>query len=205
LNEFHPGIDSWATKEFVDFWRLFYRSKKYPENPYIQNLNIGRELTAHNVHELLAWKFGAATLKPQEKKARTSDWNDIVRENLEWLNECRNKERFDEITLDLSLKKALETVRIVNRDVVMAVFLLHIARPSDIPMFDQHVHRAWHFVCHCDVIKPVATLESYIDYQRFFSEFCEKSQSRWREVDKALMSFGEFLCMFCDHAPRYPK
>jgi hypothetical protein len=37
------------------------------------------------------------------------------------------------------------------------------------------------------------TVEEYKAYRRFFNEFCEKSESSKRDVDKALMVFGNFL------------
>lgn len=185
------GVEKWTTKEFVAFWRHFYDHEKYPEESYNYNLNEGHTLTEQNVSELLAWKFGDATLAPEQRRKSVSGWLSLIQRNLSWLNELRS--RLDEDAIANYVTKALNEVRTIEDSLVVAIFLLHIAKPEQIPIFDRYVRAAWYYISKHRAASAPELLGEYVPYRRFFCEFREKSCSESREVDKALWAFGKFL------------
>jgi hypothetical protein len=197
---FSPGLQPWGTREFVSFWKQFYNFTKYPLKLYEDNLNL-KTLTGTNVLELLAWKLGYGSCPLEGRIRSVTVWAPIISNNLTWLNELKTRE-FDDTYLDSDITRSQEMVSVINRRLVMAVFLLHVARPVDYPMVDQHVLRAWHFVSNCVILDPEENLESYKTYRKFFFDFCDRSQSPPREVDQALMVFGQFLQRYCGQSKR---
>jgi hypothetical protein len=184
---FRPGIERWASKEFVEFWKKFFDVKRYPDDMYHTNLNLGKDISQANLVVLLEWKF--AFLQSEKRKETVGRWAALYIANLSWLNELRRLKEFDDGLFDRSLEKAVEKIS----SIPMAVFLLHIARPAEVPIVDQHVMRAWAFILQGKISDPSKTIEECKEYRQFFYEFCKKSESGARDVDKALMAFGNFL------------
>lgn len=185
------GAGKWTTKEFVEFWKHFYDHGKYPENFYDDNLNEGHSLTEQNVSELLAWKFGDATLEPEERRKSVLKWLPLIQRSLSWLNDLRS--RIDDDSLADYVTKALNEVRTIEDSLVVAIFLLHIARPRHIPIFDRYVRGAWYYISQYKAIGAPALPEEYLPYRQFFYVFREKSCCQDRDLDKALWAFGKFL------------
>jgi hypothetical protein len=186
------GVEKWSTKEFVAFWKHFYDHENYSEDFYNDNLNEGHSLTEQNVSELLAWKFGDASLGPEERRKSVSRWFPLIQRNLSWLNDLRS--RIDEAAIEDYVSKALNEVRTIEDSLVVAIFFLHIAQPRQIPIFDRYVRAAWYYVTqHKLAIDAPKLPEEYVPYRRFFYVFSEKSCCQGREIDKALWAFGKFL------------
>ena len=87
---------------------------------------------------------------------------------------------------------------IVKTGLIWRVYLLHIARPDDYPIVDQHVLRAYHFLTFGEISELEQTLETYFSYREFFFKIARESGKEPRLVDKALMAFGQYLkSQFC--------
>jgi hypothetical protein len=158
-------------------------------------LALGRSLTETNVRELLAWKFGNSHLPEKERREKVAEWSSAIRDNLAWLNSLRQAGEFDQGILEQPIARALEAVKLLNppRDLTMAIYLLHIARPQDIPILDRHVLRASYYISYGKIGEPRKTPENYHVYRPFFLEFCARCHSSARQVDRASMAFGQFL------------
>ena len=60
-------------------------------------------------------------------------------------------------------------------------------------MVDQHVFRAWNFLIKNKVEEPEQTPDNYLKYREFVKALSVKSGKTFREIDKALMTFGQFI------------
>ncbi|MBA7593477.1 hypothetical protein ES703_00397 [subsurface metagenome] len=117
-----------SAQEFVEFWQQFYHSK-IPDEVYQANLNAGAELTRENVSLLWRWKnecYGSPLIKPTQ--AILEDINRFRK--LEHVNGAKEREFW-------------RLVASITHGIVWQVFVFHIARPQDYPIFDQHVMRAY--------------------------------------------------------------
>jgi hypothetical protein len=130
---FVAGLRTWASREFVEFWKRFYDSVRYPEGTYRNNLNTPQDLVETNLISLLEWKF--AFLNDDKLKETVDKWAPLFTKNLAWINELRRLREFDEALFERSVGMAEKE----TNSVAMAVFMLHIARPNEIPIVDQHV------------------------------------------------------------------
>jgi hypothetical protein len=177
-------------EEFISYWAKFYDEGKYPDSDYEKNLMRGGKLEKSNIVPLLEWKNGRPL---SDKKRRIAQR--IIR-NLEKFN----KFRFMEEVSEKDFRQFWDfTSRIVESGLVWRVYLFHIARPDDYPIIDQHVLRTYHFLTKGEITEPKQLLETYLSYRDFFFELARKSGKRYREVDKALMSFGQYLnSQFCE-------
>jgi len=181
---FRFDIVECSDSEFVSFWSRFYEEGKYPDSIYKINLNEGKPLEQANIKSLLEWKNGKP-LSGKKKEIAAKAIN-----NLRVFNEFRlltqvtstEFERFWRLVCD-----------IVKAKLVWRVFLLHMARPEDYPIVDQHVLRAHHYLTHGEIAEPEQMLQSYESYRTFFRKLVEKTGKEHRQVDKALMCFGQFL------------
>ena len=184
-----------SLKEFVSFWAQFYDEGKYPDSIYEDNLRRGGILQENNIIPLLEWKNGRPLSNAKKQIAFK-----IVKD-LQEFNQFRSlkkvsAEHFDRFWSFIS--------SIVRTGLVWKVYLLHIARPDDYPIVDQHVLRAHNFLVHGKITEPDQTLETYNSYREFFFKVARESGKEFREVDKALMSFGQYLksqfCQLGSHA-----
>jgi len=184
MNLFRFDITECSEAEFVSSWARFYEEGKYPDSIYKANLNQGRPLQQANIKPLLEWKNGRPLSKKKQEIAIK------VIKNLPRFNEFRfltkvTAMKFEQFWRLLS--------NIVKTGLVWRVFLFHITRPEDYPIVDQHVLRAYHYLIRGKVAEPEQTLQSYESYRTFFRDLVDKSGKEHRQVDKALMCFGQFL------------
>lgn len=179
-----------SAREFVEFWEQFYQSK-IPDEVYEANLNIGGELTKENVSLLWRWKnerYGSPLIEPTQAI-------------LEDINGFRRLEHIDEP----SERKLWPKVATVSPRIVWQVFLFHMARPWDYPIFDQHVMRSFlalttGFLCR----NPREAKMICHSYERFYSAYggykgfffdlmTEAGSPEPKRVDRALWAFGRHL------------
>lgn len=175
---------SCALKEFIEFWAQFYDEGKYPDSIYKANLNINGNLQKDNIIPLLEWKNGQPLSKAKKNIA-----NKIIK-NLQKFNDFRAVKTVSQE----DFKQFWELVsNIVKTGLIWKVYLFHIARPNDYPIVDQHVLRAHRYLTTGKIAEPPQTLETYNTYKNFFHKITKESGKKPREVDKALMTFGQYL------------
>lgn len=173
-----------SATDFISFWNKCYNEGRYSDEDYEKNLNREDLLTPENVQYLLEWKN--ANRLPRKKQAIA----DRTKNEITKVNEFR---RLSEVSEDKFEKFWSFLSTIVKSGIVWKVFLLHISRPSDYPMVDQHVLRAWSFLTKNKVEDPKKTLENYRKYRIFFFALADQCGKDLRSVDRALMAFGQFL------------
>ncbi len=183
------NVEETTPARFVEFWKEFYDEGKYKDSDYKFALNIGGELDENKIELLFKWKIAHEPWKNQRK---------IVYEatkNVHKINQFRKITNPNEFDVDTYLNLCST---IVETGVVWKVFLLHISRPLDFPIFDQHVYRSYKFIS-----SKIIWNESYLDskqlneyligYVPFFKGLVKDSNSNSRDVDRALMAFGQFI------------
>ena len=173
-----------SATDFISFWSKCYDEGKYSDEDYEKNLNRQGLLAPNNIQFLLEWKN--AIRLPGKKQAIA----DTIKNKITKINEFR---QFAEVS-DEEFEKFWSFIStIIKSGIVWKVFLLHIARPSDYPIVDQHVLRAWSFLTKEKVEEPEKTLENYKKYKSFFFGLATQCGKDLRSVDRALMAFGQFL------------
>lgn len=170
-----------SKEDFVTFWKLRYRYES--EIDYANTINS--EINHIMLKELFIWKNG----RRMSSKKEISFKNKIQR-RVELLRTYRK-----------SSKRSIRNLYDELSDVsfVWRVFACHIARPSEYPIYDQHIHRAvlylledesWRGVNNTMSMeqKELFYFEVYLSY--FLPQFKEFS---YRDIDKALFAFGRYL------------
>lgn len=178
-----------SATEFVEFWEGFYRST-IPDDVYQANLNIGNELTMENVALLWRWKnqrYGSPLIGPTQQ---------ILGD----INAFRRLESIEE----QEERGFWERAYAISPRIVWQVFLFHMARPDDYPIFDRHVMRSYtaittgylrlnpreaNMVCRSyDRFRS-----SYGGYRDFFLQMVKETGFPPKKVDRALWAFGRHL------------
>jgi len=171
-------------KEFISFWAQFYNESQYPDTTYKENLRKGKMLQENNITPLLKWKNGRPLSNAKKQIAVK------ITKNLEEFNRFRS---LGEVANGEFAKFWKFVSSIVKTGLVWKVYLLHIARPDDYPIIDQHVLRAYHFLTYGEISEPEQSLSTYNSYKEFFFKVAKESGKEFREADKALMSLGQYL------------
>ena len=184
MNFFKLNFQTCSITDFISFWNKCYNEGRYSDKDYEKNLNREGLLTPENVQYLLEWKN--ANRLPRKKQAIA----DGIKSKITKVNEFR---QMSEVSDDEFEKFWSFISTIVKSGIVWKVFLLHISRPSDYPIVDQNVLRAWRFLVENNVEETKKTLANYRKYRVFFFELATQSGKDLREVDRALMAFGQFL------------
>lgn len=174
------------SEQFVSFWSERYNQGKYSDDEYFRNLNLEGLLSEDNIRYLWEWK-NAGPLSPKKKPVIEKTINKLTE-----INKFRKLSRINNNDIDLFYKLTSE---IVGTGLIWRIFLFHIARPDEFPIFDQHVFRAFNFINESavDISAVPESMEDYNNYRDFFWNFVKESNKHWREADKALMAFGQFL------------
>lgn len=174
----------------MEFWENFYQSK-ISDEVYQANLSMGGELSKENISLLWRWKnerYGSPLIEPTQA---------ILGE----INAFRRLEHVDE----RGERKFWQKVATITPGIVWQVFLFHMARPLDYPIFDQHVMRAYLaltrgylYLNPREAIEPCPTYErfcsAYSGYRSFFFDVVkEAGASELKAVDRALWAFGRHL------------
>ncbi len=179
-----------SAREFVEFWEGFYHSR-IPDEVYQANLNLGGELTEENVSLLWRWKnerYGSPLIRPTQ--AILADINSFRK-----LGHVDQPEE----------RKFWQRVVTITPGVVWQVFLFHMARPQDYPIFDQHVMRSFLALTTGFVRRnPREARMVCRSYERFYSAYGgykgfffqlvrEAGLPQPKKVDRALWAFGRHL------------
>jgi hypothetical protein len=170
------------TRQFIDFWSQFISDPPitYGQKPisYIDELNIGNDLTQENVKRLLCWKDSRFWIGRKKQNV------------LRHIQELNNFRRF-------GTDKTKEIIdQIFPHGLIYTVFLFHIARPWEFPIADQNVFRSYTKISGNQI---PSDWKGYNAYRKFFLKLCKathinnKSVKEMKRLDNALFVFGQFL------------
>jgi len=205
-------FDFTRAKQFVDYWskQYSYDSVKAFDSDevinYIDELNLGNNLSEQNVKRLLRWKDPRMLTEKILSGPRKGSENKKVLKVIE-KREQINKFRRGEIGVN-DFKN--ETKKIFPNGFVWRIFLFHIARPFEYPIADQNVFRVF------STQKLTKTPEDWDGYQQYRDYFFQIATSsgiivkkpkgheldikeivkRLKRVDDALFAFGQFLSSY---------
>jgi len=199
-------------KQFVEYWskHYFYDTIKAFDSDeiidYINELNLGNNLTEQNIKRLLRWKDPRMLTEKILSGSNQGKENKKVNSVIE-KRDCINKFRQGEIS-DNEFK--IETEKIFQSGFVWHIFLFHIARPFEYPIADQNVFRAFSRQKHTNVPED---WDGYKHYMNYFFQIAisaniieeipkghepniEEIVKRLKKVDDALFAFGKFLSSY---------
>ena len=206
-------FDLTRAKQFVDYWskQYSYDSVKAFDSDevidYIDELNLGNNLSEQNVKRLLRWKDPRMLTEKILSGPRKGSENKKVMKVIE-KREQINKFRRGEIGVN-DFKN--ETEKIFPNGFVWRIFLFHIARPFEYPIADQNVFRAFSKQKLTKI--PENWDGGYQQYRDYFFQIAissgiivEKRKGhesdikeivkRLKRVDDALFAFGQFLSSY---------
>lgn len=165
--------------EFIKFWRQFYtysNEEKYNDSIGLTNFD------KQNLIALFEWKNGSRL-----SDRKTKSFEEKILSKLEIINTFKKSQDFklDEFAREFKGVSA-----------IWKSFLLHIIKPKEYPVFDQHVYRAYYYLKN-SLIKelPQENIKKEKIYFEEYLAFFQQIQDGFslKETDEALWSFGKFL------------
>ncbi|MBO3116513.1 hypothetical protein J4050_07125 [Winogradskyella sp. DF17] len=166
---------------FISAWSKLYSYS----NEAIYNKSIVKEtLTNTDIQNLYKWKNG---MKLSVLKQKSLDTKIISK--LSIINALKN-----DANLDIEYFKN----EFRNISAVWKIFLLHIIKPNQYPIYDQHIHRAFLFIHNKDWSNISNTSINNKTKEQFYFErylpFIEShSINDLKKLDEAFFAFGQFL------------
>lgn len=166
--------------EFIKFWSQFYNNSGHLDEkfyyPYINDSSKEDFLD-----RLWHWKMGVHFHNRNNQRALR-----VIKKEKEAIRDFRKS--------NPSFEKLFNFAREIFRTgVVYPVFLIHICKPDKYPIFDQHVFRAFIFLTTKEIINKPEDAQDYLRYRDFVFKIHKKHKIGFRNIDKALMVFGQFL------------
>lgn len=188
-------------KEFIEFWSQRYDKKKLDkkgiliESKYDDNiLNWKEDKTQTKLKQLFIWKNG---MDFSEHKNKSNSFENNI------LGSLKEVKLINDISLD-DYFYLFNQSKLKNWDnIVWKLFLLHCLKPTDFPIYDQHVHRAYDFIVRGEIKNPQYYYSSNkieekikfykTDYISFVKKLENESDFKLKQIDEALVTFGKFL------------
>lgn len=173
----YDGID---IDIFINFWQKFYAYKN--EELYSNNINL-LHFSKSNIEKLYEWKNGT----PLSNLKRES-LNKKVLSKIEAINDFKASQS---IMLN-EVYKEFDNVSAVWR-----LFLLHIIKPKEYPIYDQHIHRAFQFINDLPsdgITNGIKDIEKLEWYKGIYYPFVKRIEIQdIKKMDEAFFAFGKFL------------
>lgn len=168
--------------EFVDYWKKAYG---YPNDDEYNRCMNNKPKIVEDIQRLFVWKNG---FKLSKLKQKSLDKN--IKPKLELIND---------LVADFNLQRFKDSFK--NISTIWKVFLLHVIRPTEYPMLDQYVIRAYEYIIinesnpempQTNKQKEDFYFNYYVD---FFNDLASKMSKRStrKHLDEALWAFGKFL------------
>ncbi|MCB0409760.1 MAG: hypothetical protein KDD29_06040 [Flavobacteriales bacterium] len=167
-------------ESFIDYWCKLY---SYPdENLYEESINKSAFIN-DDLHKLFAWKNGMKL-----SKLKTKSLEEKVISKLKIINHQKGLKQFD---LEFFLNE------FQNVSFVWKIFLLHIIRPNEYPIYDQHINRAYNYIHGKEYRNITNTISDKKKFEFYFNDFLPFVKSigitDMRKIDKAFFAFGQFI------------
>lgn len=169
-------------EKFLNFWSQFYDDSQDIDKklyyPYIDDKGL---LKGGSLKNLWRWKMQVHFKNENSQRALML----MEKDKKTILNYRKSNPSFN--TLYNFSKK------IFKNGIVYSIFLMHICRPEEYPIFDQHVFRSFVFITKKEIVDKPEKIEDYLKYRKFVLFVHKKHKIDLRKIDKGLMAFGQFL------------
>lgn len=182
------GVKECPPIEFLRLWSPLYQEGPVRDEVLKQNLNPGQKMEVRHLEPLIRWRLQ----KPLDQKALDSV--DRLGRSLETVNAFREKKKVSEDeVLDFYEQAAIW----VPEDLILRVFILHLARPHQFPLFDPNLYLA-HQVLTDTPPKPPQPLRpdddgAYFSFMKTFFQMETAGAKPVKILYEALSAFGRFL------------
>ncbi len=177
-----------SPQDFLRLWAPLYQEGPVSDEVLKQNLNPGQKLEVRHLQPLIHWRLQ----KDMDQEALDSV-NRLAR-SLENINAFRAKRKLSE---DEILDFYEQAAAWFPEDLILRVFILHIARPHQFPLFDPSLYLA-HQVLTDNPPKPPRPLGpdddgAYFHFMKTFFQMETAGAKPKEDLVKALSAFGRFL------------
>lgn len=165
---------------FIGFWQTLYSYKN--EALYTENLNV-EKFSSTNIQGLFIWKNGT----PLSGLKKTALDNKIINK-LTIVNQFRESNSFPVEDFNQEFKSV---------SAVWRIYLLHIIKPKNYPIYDQHIHRAHQFFNGLESTGITNKLKEIEKTQFYFDQYLpfvrNLNVGDLKKMDEAFFAFGQFL------------
>jgi len=170
-----------SLQKFIEFWSQFYNDSQNPDEEFYYRY-ISKEgfLKADALDKLWLWKMGKYYFKVFQKQIN------LIKEKKEDILKFRKSNSDQRVLYDFSK-------RFFPFGLIYQIFLMHICKPEEYPIFDQHVFRAFTFIIKKEIVDKPKNPEDYWRYREFVLKVSKERKISLRDIDKGLMAFGKFL------------
>ena len=166
--------------KFIDFWAQMYNIEADKKKKYDECI-VKSKFDENDIQNLYIWKNGSKLSGAKQKSL-----NEKIISKLAIINDF--KSNFD---LDTFLKE------FENVSFVWKIFLLHIIKPLEYPIYDQHIHRAYQFIFEKDWQSVSAQMNEKAKHEFYFQTYLpfvksetKKHELEIRNLDRGLFVFG---------------
>lgn len=192
--------------QFIEFWERYYQDNVKLQTGakinYIDELNIGSDLSEQNIISLLRWKDPRMLTHPKVSSKNDNPHVISVLRKIGQINMYRRgilpENKFYKITQD-----------IFPAGFIWKIFIRHIARPTQWPIADQNVFRSYVKLFNPTIPSNLTNFNdrTYCDYTKYFFELADNFINfigvdktdinavvrANKRFDNALFAFGQFL------------
>lgn len=174
-------IEAEDLQQFISFWSKYYDYQN--DKLYQDNIDKNIYLNAH-IENLYKWKNG---MRLSKQKKASLEGKVLIKINV--INKLK-----EEGSVDLEyFFKEFKTV-----SAVWKIFLLHIIKPKQFPIYDQHIHRAFLFIHGLDYSNisnnTITEKDKLVFYRDKYLPFIKKHNiSNLKKQDEAFFAIGQFL------------
>jgi hypothetical protein len=184
-------LERCSLSEFSAYWSQFYRASP-SDDVYFSNIkfDFGQKYTSSNLRELMRWKAGS-----QNKKSGEAFANKIDLSQLNGFRESINSHT-SQIQYELFFNRNLKNLTRSPESFVWPRFVLHIASPRKIPIFDRHAWRSFRFLngeMNSDNLISSASGGDFWPFVHWVWELEKYVDFSARDLDRALWGFGKEL------------
>lgn len=171
-------------EQFIEFWSKLYH---YPKDHLYRESIFKNAFETDDLKKLFEWKNGMP-LEGSGIKEKSLNQNILAKDKITKINSFKNQSQIDLSDFLIEFEKL---------SAVWKIFLLHIIKPLEYPIYDQNIHRAFYFI-HSrdwDVINEKMSNKKKEEF--YFTEYLQFIKSlkynNYKKIDEAFFAFGQFL------------
>lgn len=177
-----------SPQEFLRLWAPVYQEGLVNDRQLKENLRPGQKLDLAGLEPLLLWR--------RQRNLEKEDWAilDRLQRSLERINRFRMKPK---VTEEETLDFYEEAAGWIPDDLVLRVFILHLARPHQFPLFDEKLYLAHQVITELPPQKPRPLAPdndaAYFSFMKTFFQMVAAGAKPEETLYRALSSLGHFL------------